>query len=102
MTDTSSVVDLAAADLTVREIADSEICCGAAGLYKLEQPEIAERLGDAKARAMAATGAEAVVAGNVGCLVQIAAHLERAGHGRPVLHTMRIIDRAISGRSGSP
>jgi Fe-S oxidoreductase len=40
--------------------------------------------------------ADAVIAGNVGCLVQIAAHLERAGHGCPVLHTVQLVDRAIS------
>jgi len=83
--------------LTVREVPDGEICCGSAGLYNLEQPEIAEKLGAAKAQAITSTQADAVVAGNVGCLVQIATHLERAGHARPVLHTMQLLDRARSG-----
>jgi glycolate oxidase iron-sulfur subunit len=83
-------------NLIVREVADGEICCGSAGLYNLEQPEIAERLGASKAQAVAATGADAVIAGNVGCLVQIGAHLERAGHSIPVLHTMELLDRACS------
>jgi glycolate oxidase iron-sulfur subunit len=82
-------------NLTVREIPDGEICCGSAGLYNLEQPEIAEKLGAAKAGAVVASGAEAVVAGNVGCLVQIASHLERVGHPMPALHTMQLLDRAI-------
>jgi len=86
----------AISNLTVREIPDGDICCGSAGLYNLEQPEIAESLGAAKARAVVTSGAGAIVAGNVGCLVQIAAHLERTGHGRPVLHTMQLVDRAIS------
>ena len=90
----------AAEDLTVREIADGDICCGSAGLYNLEQPEIAETLGAAKARAVVASGAEAVVAGNVGCLVQIAAHLERTGHPMPVQHTMQLLDRARLPGSG--
>jgi glycolate oxidase iron-sulfur subunit len=90
----------AIANLTVREIADGEICCGSAGLYNLEQPEIAEKLGAAKARAVVASGAETVVAGNVGCLVQIAAHLERTGHPIPVLHTMQLLDRARLSGSG--
>jgi glycolate oxidase iron-sulfur subunit len=88
---------VAIANLTVREVPDGESCCGSAGLYNLEQPEIAETLGAAKAGAVAATGADAVVAGNVGCLVQIAAHLERAGHRCAVLHTMQLIDRALLG-----
>jgi glycolate dehydrogenase iron-sulfur subunit len=82
-------------NLTVREIPDGEICCGSAGLYNLEQPEIAEKLGAAKAGAVVASGAEAVVAGNVGCLVQIASHLERVGHRMRALHTMQLLDRAI-------
>ena len=65
----------AVGNLTLREIVDGEICCGSAGLYNLEQPEIAEKLGIAKAGAVSATGADTLVAGNVGCLVQIAAHL---------------------------
>jgi glycolate oxidase iron-sulfur subunit len=87
-------------NLTVREIADGDICCGSAGLYNLEQPEIAETLGAAKARAVVASGGEAIVAGNVGCLVQIAAHLERTGHSMPVQHTMQLLDRARLSGSG--
>ncbi len=82
-------------NLTVCEVPDGEICCGSAGLYNLEQPDIAASLGAAKARAVASTGAAAVVMGNVGCMVQIAAHLERIGHARPVLHTMQVLDRAL-------
>jgi glycolate dehydrogenase iron-sulfur subunit len=82
--------------LTVREIADGDICCGSAGLYNLEQPTIAESLGIGKARAVAATGAEALVAGNVGCLVQIATHLEGIGHPIPVWHTIQLLDRALA------
>ncbi len=84
-------------NLTVREISDGEICCGSAGLYNLEQPQIAEALGSAKAGAVVATGADVVAAGNVGCLVQIAMHLERTGHRIPALHTVQLLDRARSG-----
>ena len=82
-------------NLTVCEVPDGEICCGSAGLYNLEQPDIAASLGAAKARAVASTGAAAVVMGNVGCMVQIAAHLERAGSPLPVMHTMQLLDRAV-------
>ena len=83
--------------LTVREIPDGEICCGSAGLYNLEQPDIAETLGTAKASAIVATGADAVVAGNVGCLVQMATYLQRTGHRIPVLHTMQLLAKLGSG-----
>ena len=83
-------------NLVVHEITDPDICCGSAGLYNLEQPAIADSLGAAKARAVSATGAQAVVTGNVGCLVQVAAHLERIGHPIPVLHTMQALDGGLS------
>jgi glycolate oxidase iron-sulfur subunit len=55
---------------------ESELCCGAAGSYNLTQPEMAERLGDRKADRIKATGAKAVLIGNVGCLMQISRHLK--------------------------
>jgi glycolate oxidase iron-sulfur subunit len=56
-------------------LAESEICCGAAGSYNITQPEMAERLGARKASNVLATGAQAVFTGNVGCILQIARHL---------------------------
>lgn len=55
---------------------ESELCCGAAGSYNLTQPEMAGKLGDRKAANIRATGAKAVLIGNVGCLMQIARHLK--------------------------
>jgi glycolate oxidase iron-sulfur subunit len=60
-------------------LAESEICCGAAGSYNLTQPEMAERLGQRKIKNILDTGAQAVFTGNVGCLLQIGRHL-RAAH----------------------
>ena len=54
---------------------ESEICCGAAGSYNITQPEMAERLGQRKARNLSATGAEAIFTSNVGCLIQIGRYL---------------------------
>ena len=56
---------------------ETEICCGAAGSYNITQPEMADRLGERKARNILATGARAVFTGNVGCLLQIGKHLRR-------------------------
>src|SRR5262249_44399357 len=61
--------------LELLPLAESELCCGAAGSYNLTQPEMAEKLGARKAERIVATGADAVFAGNVGCLLQIARHL---------------------------
>ncbi len=62
-----------------------ELCCGSAGIYNLVQPEAAAELGERKARNLLDAGAEAVVAGNPGCALQITAHTERLGRPLPVL-----------------
>jgi glycolate oxidase iron-sulfur subunit len=84
----------AVSNLQVVEIPDGEICCGSAGLYNVEHPATARDLGARKAQAIISTGAQAVAAGNIGCLVQMTTHLARSGAAVPVLHTMQLLDRA--------
>jgi glycolate oxidase iron-sulfur subunit len=81
--------------LELVEPADWELCCGSAGIYNLVQPEPAAQLGERKARNLLDTGAEAVVAGNPGCALQISAHSERLGRPLPVLHPMELLARSI-------
>lgn len=78
------------------ELSD-DFCCGSAGTYNLDQPETAAHLGEAKARAIIATGAEVVATGNIGCLVQLQAHLKRLGSPIRVRHTMQILRDAYAG-----
>jgi glycolate oxidase iron-sulfur subunit len=65
--------------LKLLPLAETEICCGAAGSYNLTEPEMAERLGRRKAANILASQAEAVFAGNVGCLLHLGRFL-RASH----------------------
>jgi glycolate oxidase iron-sulfur subunit len=81
--------------LEIVEPAEWELCCGSAGIYNLVQPEPAAELGERKARNLLDTGAEAVVAGNPGCALQITAHSERLGRPLPVLHPMELLARSI-------
>ena len=73
-------------------LAESEICCGAAGSYNLTEPEMADQLGERKSANIQATGADAVITGNAGCSLQIQASLKRAGNGLPVYHPMELLD----------
>jgi glycolate oxidase iron-sulfur subunit len=73
-----------------------ELCCGSAGTYNIQRPDIAHELGERKARSLIATGAELIAAGNVGCVTQIVTHLNRLGHPTEVLHTIEILDRAYT------
>jgi glycolate oxidase iron-sulfur subunit len=85
--------------LTVVEVEEGEVCCGSAGTYNVEQPAIADALGERKARHILATGATAAVTGNIGCIVQIRSHLARQGRTLPVWHTIELLDRAYASRS---
>ena len=82
--------------IQVHEIAESEICCGSAGIYNLLEPEAATALRDRKVHNIIRTNAEVVVSGNPGCLLQIAAGLESAGRSMPILHLVEIVDRSIT------
>ncbi len=82
--------------LELVEPAEWEICCGSAGTYNLEQPQVAASLGRRKAENLLANGAEFVATGNIGCLTQIDAHLKRLGRPIPILHTLEILERAYS------
>jgi glycolate dehydrogenase iron-sulfur subunit len=76
------------------ELADGEICCGSAGSYNLTEPDMAWRLGERKAAAVLASGADMVAAGNPGCILQIRAALRLRGRDLPVLHPVEILARA--------
>jgi glycolate oxidase iron-sulfur subunit len=83
--------------LQVREIAESEICCGSAGIYNLLQPEAAVELGDRKAGNVLATGADLLVTSNPGCLLQIRASLRSRGADLPMAHVAEVLDASIRG-----
>lgn len=82
-------------ELELREIVDAHLCCGSAGTYNIDQPEIAASLGAQKAANVAATGAAVVVSGNIGCMTQLAVHLRRAGSPIQVRHTMQLLRDAL-------
>jgi glycolate oxidase iron-sulfur subunit len=83
-------------NLTLLEIADGGMCCGSAGTYNLEQPAIANELGQQKTKNILDSGGEAVVTGNIGCMVQIRSQLAASGKLLPVFHTIELLDMAYS------
>jgi glycolate oxidase iron-sulfur subunit len=85
--------------LELCELGDAHLCCGSAGTYNLDQPEIASSLGKKKAFSVASTGAEVVASGNIGCLTQLRFHLAQAGSKVTVRHTMQILRDAYQGKS---
>jgi glycolate oxidase iron-sulfur subunit len=85
-------------NLTLLEIPEGELCCGSAGTYNIEQPELAEQIGQRKARNISSIDPEVVVTGNIGCLVQIGQHLDKLGRPLPLMHTIELLDRAYAGQ----
>ncbi|WP_034384856.1 glycolate oxidase subunit GlcF [Deinococcus sp. YIM 77859] len=83
--------------VTVAEVPEGDLCCGSAGTYNLEQPELANSLGVRKARNILSTRPDLIASGNIGCHTQIQSHVRRAGSRVPVLHTVEVLDLAYRG-----
>jgi glycolate oxidase iron-sulfur subunit len=82
--------------LEVVEIADGDRCCGAAGLYAVTEPEMADELQRRKVGAIVSTGAGVVASANPGCTMQLVAGLRAIGADVEVLHPVEILDRAYA------
>ena len=83
---------LKAAGFEVVEPRDSHLCCGSAGTYNLMQPVISAQLKDRKIATLEEKKPEVIVAGNIGCMMQIG-----GGTDVPVVHTAELLDWATGG-----
>ena len=84
--------------LEVVPLAESEICCGAAGSYNLTQPEMADRLGRRKVENIVKTGAQVIISGNAGCTLQIQSQLRAPGPDISVVHPVELLDQSYRGK----
>jgi len=82
---------LQAAGVPVVEMTEPEICCGFGGLFCVKYPDISVRMVSDKTRDIMATGADTVLAGDLGCLLNIAGRLERQGHRVHVRHVAEVL-----------
>jgi glycolate oxidase iron-sulfur subunit len=78
--------------LELRELPETELCCGAAGTYNLTQPEMSDRLSRRKMANIVQTGASLVVTANAGCALQIAREARRQVRRLTVAHPMELLD----------
>lgn len=80
----------------LREMADCETCCGFGGTFAIKLGDVSAAMADAKCERIAASGAAAVVLGDLGCMLNIEGRLRRRGDDRTrVLH----IAEVLSGRA---
>ncbi len=84
---------LAKAGFVVVEPNNAHLCCGSAGTYNLLQPEISGELRRRKVATLEAVTPQIIAAGNIGCMMQIA-----AGTKVPVIHTVELLDWVTGGK----
>ncbi len=78
--------------LKLAEMAEAETCCGFGGTFAIKFGEISTRLADNKCNNVAATGADAVVLGDLGCMLNIEGRLRRRGDMKTkVLHVAEVL-----------
>jgi glycolate oxidase iron-sulfur subunit len=82
--------------LKLVEMEGADRCCGSAGIYNMTHSAMSRRLLEEKMQAVAATKAEAVVAPNPGCMLQLSYGARVFGPDRPVYHLMDLLDRSYS------
>jgi L-lactate dehydrogenase complex protein LldE len=78
--------------LSLREMPDCEQCCGFGGTFSVKFGEISARIADNKCAQIAASGADAVVLGDLGCMLNIEGRLRRRGDAKTrVLHVAEVL-----------
>src|SRR5579872_4825306 len=82
--------------LRLREMPESSLCCGSAGIYNLTQPEMAQRLGERKVDNIIAVEPDLVVTANPGCALQITGGLRQTGREIPVRHIVELLDESYA------
>ena len=84
------------AGLTLKELRTPEICCGFGGLFCVKYPEISEKMVNAKVDDVLATGADTLLGGDLGCLLNIAGRLSRRGAEVRVRHVAEVLAGATA------
>ncbi len=79
------------AGLTLTEMQEPEVCCGFGGTFCVKYPAISTRMVTDKARDIAATGADTLLAGDLGCLLNMAGRLSREGSAVKVRHVAEVL-----------
>jgi len=77
--------------LEVRDMDLAETCCGFGGLFCVKYPDISEKMVDAKADAIVASGADTLLGGDLGCLLNMAGRLHRRGASVRTRHVAEIL-----------
>ena len=81
-------------NVQIVSIQDEGMCCGSAGTYNIDQPQLAYQLGQNKVANILDTNPDVIVSGNIGCITQIQMHLDQRKSELPVLHIAELLYQA--------
>jgi L-lactate dehydrogenase complex protein LldE len=70
---------------------DANVCCGFGGTFCVKYPDISNAIVGKKAVAAKASGAELLLAGDLGCLMNMAGKLQRDGAAMEVRHVAEVL-----------
>jgi len=77
--------------LVLKEMRDADVCCGFGGTFCVKYPDISNAIVGKKAANVAATGADLLIAGDLGCLMNMAGKLQREGKTVEVRHVAEVL-----------
>jgi L-lactate dehydrogenase complex protein LldE len=77
--------------LSLTELPGAEVCCGFGGTFCVKYPEISDKMVTNKAEEVVATGADTLLAGDLGCLLNMAGKLKRLGAKTEVRHVAEVL-----------
>ena len=77
--------------LTLKDMAEAEACCGFGGSFAVKYPDISNAILEKKTANIAATGADLLIAGDLGCLFNMAGKLKRQGQRIAVRHVAEVL-----------
>jgi glycolate dehydrogenase iron-sulfur subunit len=80
--------------LSLREMALADLCCGSAGIYNVVRPEMSRALLEDKMDSVNATPATVIATANPGCMLQLRAGVASRGRGQRVAHVVELLDEA--------
>jgi L-lactate dehydrogenase complex protein LldE len=79
------------AGLTLKEMADADVCCGFGGAFCVKYPDISNAIVAKKTENVTASGAEMLLAGDLGCLMNMAGKLQREGRAIKARHVAEVL-----------
>jgi glycolate oxidase iron-sulfur subunit len=88
--------------LRLKEMEGADRCCGSAGIYNITHPDMSRHLLREKMQAVTATQAEAVIAPNPGCMLQLKYGAREVGANLAVYHLMDLLDLSYRRAEAAP